>query len=81
MSWEQWIQDVGKTVVDTAAAVKERQYETEQLRLQALGEGGYYTEGQQGTKPPAVSAGLSLSPTMLLLAGAAVVAVLLMRSR
>jgi len=49
MSWEQVAQDWGGKMVDAAIALKVTQpYEIDKLRLQALGQGGYYSEGQPG---------------------------------
>lgn len=66
--WSEWFQDVGKTVISAAADARYTQpYEIDKMRLQALGELGIYNEGQAGTQRPAEQ-GLTLSPTVLLLA-------------
>lgn len=74
--WEEWFQDVGKTVITQAADAKFKQpYEIERLRLEALGELGTYTEGQ--AQQPQAS-GIKNS-TMLLIGG--VVLLLVMMSQ
>lgn len=78
-SWAGWIQDVAGSVIGKAAdAQYVRPYDIKELQLQALGDAGYYREGMAGTVKP--NAGLGgISPTMLLLAGAAVVVVLMLK--
>lgn len=75
MSWETWIQDVAGSVIGKAADAEFTQpFELDRLRLQALGENGYYREGQPGAMPkpqPAVSG------TVLLIGGVALVALLM----
>ncbi len=76
MSWEQWFQDVGKSVIDKAASAKYTQpYEIDKLRLQALGQLGYYTEGQAGTQ---VAPGTNMGP-ILLIGGALVLVMVMMK--
>ena len=73
-SWEEWAQDVGKLVIGQASAAHFVQpYELSKLKIQALGDAGYYTEGQRG----AVAAGAL--PSGLLLIGAAVLAFVLIK--
>lgn len=78
MSWEQWFQDVGSSVINKAAEAKFVQpYEIDKLRLQALGELGIYSEGQP--QQPARGGGLfglSEGGTLLLI-GAGLVAVMM----
>lgn len=78
--WSSWIQGVASGVIDKAATAKWVQpYNTEQMRLQALGQAGlgYYTEGQrQGQIAPVV--GISTN-TLLIIGGVAVVALLLVK--
>lgn len=78
-SWEDWIQDVGKTVIGAAADAKYTQpYEVQKLRLQALGEAGIYDEGQAGAYRQA--GGIAgMSPSTLLLIGGAVLLVVLLK--
>lgn len=76
--WSTWIQDVGAGVVDRWANAKYSQpYEVEKLKLQALGDTGYYVEGRPGTAQPVRVTGLDTSTVLLL--GAAVVAVLMLK--
>lgn len=77
-SWEDWIQNVGGKVIGAAADAKYQQpYEVQRLRIEALGDAGYYAEGQAGTVRQSGAAGLS--PTMLLLGGAVLLAVVLLK--
>lgn len=79
-SWESWIQKVGGGVVDKwASATYTQPYEVQKMRIQALGEQGYYSEGQPGAASTAQRQGLQLSPMVLLLAGAAVLAVVMLK--
>lgn len=75
-SWEGWIQDVGKTVVSGYASANWTQpFELEKLKLQAQAQnGGFYTEGQ----PVSTQRG-GISPMILLLAGAAIVAIVMLK--
>lgn len=76
-SWESWIQGVAGKVIGSAADAKYSQpYEIERLRLQALGDMGYYNEGQAGTIRPGTIAGISTG-TLLLIGGIALVFVLM----
>lgn len=76
MDWSTWVQDVGAGLIDKAAGAKYVQpYEIQKLQLEALGQTGYYNEGQAGTRVPTAG----IDPTMLLLIGAAVVAVMLLK--
>jgi hypothetical protein len=72
-TWEEWIQNVGGNLIDKAATAEYSQpYEIQRLRLEQLGQMGYYTEGQPGTLPRAGTvAGLPTS-TLLLIGGAVV---------
>lgn len=79
-SWESWIQNVGGGVIDKwATATYQQPYEVQKLRIQALGENGYYSEGQPGTVASAQRQGFALTPGVMLLAGAAVLAVVLLK--
>lgn len=78
MDWSSWVQDVGAGLIDKAAGAKYVQpYEIQKLQLEALGQTGYYNEGQAGTRLPANNGGMNT--TTLLLIGAAVVAVMLLK--
>lgn len=77
MDWATWVQNVGSGLIDKAAEAKYvTPYEIQKLQLKALGQGGYYREGQAGNR--ATQAG-GITPGMLLLIGAAVVGVLLLK--
>jgi hypothetical protein len=77
MDWSSWVQGVSKDLIGAAADAKWRQpYEIERLRLQALGENGYYEEGQPGTRTPS-SGGGGINPTWLLIGGAVLLVVML----
>jgi hypothetical protein len=80
MEWSDWFQNVAGGVIDKAAAAKYTQpYEIDKLRLQALGQVGYYEEGQAGTAATAAQPGLfgmSQGATVLLIGGAVLLFVL-----
>lgn len=77
-SWSSWFQGVASGVVDKAAqAAYVRPYDIAELEIKALGQQGYYTEGKAGTQPTATSGGIT--PTMLMLGGAALLAVFLLK--
>lgn len=74
--WGSWLQNVGGSVVNKIADAKYVQpYEIQKLRLQALGEAGYYDEGQPGTA--AAQRPLGLSSGALLIGGALLLFLLL----
>ena len=76
MDWSTWVQNVGSGLIDKAASAKYVQpYEIKKLQLEALGQTGYYNEGQPGSRVPTQG----LNPTVLLLIGAAVVGVLMLK--
>jgi hypothetical protein len=76
-NWADWFQSVAGGVIGKAAdAQYVRPYDIQSLRLQQLGASGYYTEGMAGTR---AAASTGISPGLLLLAGAAVVAVLMLK--
>lgn len=80
MDWQTTIGQWGTQLVDRWSAAEWVQpYEVDKLRLQALGQAGYYTEGQPGTRAPAPPAGLTITPNMLLLGGALVLVVMMAR--
>jgi hypothetical protein len=77
MDWSTWFQDVAGSVIDKAATAKYQQpYEIDRLRLQALGQNGYYTEGQPGAR--AATGGMNPG-TLLLIGGGLLVAFLVMK--
>lgn len=76
-NWADWFQGVAGGVISKAADAEfVRPYDVQSMQLQALGSRGYYTEGMAGQRS---IAGLGISPGVLLLAGAALVAVLLLK--
>lgn len=77
MEWSDWVQDVAGSVIKTAANAEYVQpYEVQKLRLQALGDLGIYTEGQQLPRQQANALG-GISPTVLLIGGVVLAIVLL----
>jgi len=79
-SWSSWFQQAAGGLIDkagTAAFVKP--YDVKELELSALGQGGYYREGQAGARPAAAPAGFAITPTMMLIGAAAVAALFLLR--
>ncbi len=75
MDWSTWVQDVGAGLIDKAAGAKYVQpYEIQKLQLEALGQAGYYNEGQAGTR----AAMGGMNTTMLLLIGGAVLVAVVM---
>lgn len=68
-SWSSWFQNVAGGVIGKAAdATYVRPYDIQALRLQALGDQGYYTEGKAGTSN---TAGAMTTSTMLMIGGGA----------
>lgn len=77
--WEEWFQNVaGGVIKDASAAQFVQPYEIQKLRLTALGEMGPYIEGKPQPAAPAGLFGMSQG-TLILLAGAALVAVFVLR--
>jgi len=75
-SWESWIQNSGTSILGGLISNKTRDpNELAKLQIQALGQYGYYNEGQAGLMR---SAG-GMNPTMLLLIGGVIVAVMLLK--
>jgi hypothetical protein len=80
-SWSDWLQGVAGGVIQKASEAKWVQpYQTEQMRLQALGPNGagYYAEGQRQPAAPAQTVAGIPKSTLLLVGGAAVVLLLVM---
>lgn len=72
-SWQSFIQGAASKLID-------RTYDVREIEMTQRGEQGYYQEGRPGTfsaKPGSMIGGLS--PTVLLIGGAAIVALLLLR--
>lgn len=77
MDWSEWIQNIGGNLIDKAATARFVQpYELQKLELEALGQGGYYREGQAGTSNDR-AAGQGINPTVLLIGGVLLAFVLL----
>ncbi|MEH0165578.1 hypothetical protein [Roseateles microcysteis] len=81
-SWSDWVQNIAGNAISKAVEAKWVQpYETEQMRLKALGQtGSYYAEGQRNGVPQGTVAGMN-PKTMLLIGGAGLVLVLLLAKR
>jgi hypothetical protein len=80
-SWSEWLQKVSSGVIDKYASAQWVQpYETERMRLQALGDLGlgYYTEGQR-VPMPGQQQFAGINTGTLLLIGGVLVAVLLLK--
>lgn len=78
MDWGTWTQNTLGSVINLAAQNEYvLQPQVEAAKWQALGEAGYYREGQPGTT--AQPAGLNISGNALLLIGAAVVVVMMLK--
>lgn len=76
MDWSTWLQGIGTSVIGAAADAKYRQpYEIQKLQLQQLGQLGPYTEGQ----PMGGGAMGGINPAWLLIGGALLVAVLIIK--
>lgn len=77
MDWASWAQQIGGGLINRAADAKWVQpYEIQKAQLQALGQMGYYNEGQATIS--AGRNGLQVSPGILMI-GAVVVMVVMMR--
>lgn len=78
--WFTFAQDAASGLIKAGANYaqnrQQQKYEIEKLKLQALGTDGYYEEGQAGQQQKTVA---GLSPTVLLLGGVALVAVLMLK--
>lgn len=79
MDWQSFIQGVAGTYANARIDAKYRQpYDIQKLRLAALGEAGYYEEGQPGVSQVAPKPLIpGVSNTVLLLGVVAVVVVLM----
>lgn len=75
-TWEETIQDWGSRVLDAGIAFGvTNPYEVKKLKLQALGDFGFYEEGKPGVSGRQSS--LVVPPGLLLLGGAALLIFLL----
>lgn len=74
--WSTWAQDVSaKLIGQWGNAEFVQPYEVQKLQMQALGQLGYFNEGQAGLV--ANRNGLTISPGLLLLAGAVMLVVMM----
>lgn len=75
-SWATWAQNVSQGVIGKWADSKYTQpYEIQKVQMQALGQLGYFQEGQAGLI--ANRNGLQVSPGLLLLGGAVLLFVMM----
>lgn len=75
-SWETWIQNSGSSLLGGLIQNRTRDpNELAKLQIQALGQYGYYNEGQAGLLRNTGG----MNPTMLLLIGGVIVAVMLLK--
>lgn len=78
-SWESWFQGAASTALDKyTSATWVQPYELQKLKIQALGELGAYQEGTPSGPSQNGTIG-GISPGVLLLGGAALLAVLLLK--
>jgi len=76
MEWSDWTQNVaGNLINQWGNAEFVQPYEVQKLQMQALGQLGYFNEGQAGLV--ANRNGLTISPGLLLLAGAVMLVVMM----
>lgn len=77
-TWEETIQEWGGKVLDAGIAYGvTNPYEVQKLQIQALGDYGYYNEGQPGTAGAAMRQSVALPSGLLLIGGLALVVFLL----
>lgn len=77
MEWGDWFQQVAGGVIDKAASNRWTQdYEIEKLKLQQLGQYGYYTEGQP-MQPVGTIGGINTN--VLILGGVVLLAVMMLK--
>ncbi len=78
-AWDEWIQDVAGTVIKQAGQAEYvYPYQIQSQQMQQLGQLGFYTEGYPGTVAPGQSQGLAVSPSLLLLGGVLLVAMMVL---
>lgn len=76
-AWGDWFRDVAGSVIGKASdAAYVRPYDIQAMRLEALGDMGYYAEGQRGTMS---QTGGGITPGMMLLIGGAILAVVMLK--
>jgi len=77
-TWEETIQAWGSRVLDAGIAYGvTNPYEVQKLQIQALGDYGYYNEGQPGTAAAIRKGSLAMPSGLMLIAGAALLVFLL----
>lgn len=77
-SWQEVAQEWGGKVLDAAIDYKVTQpYEVQKLQLQALGDFGYYLEGQPGTVQRANAAPVQVPTSLLVIGGIVLLFVIL----
>lgn len=77
-SWESWFQNVAGGLIDKAGdAQYVRPYDIQEMRLQALGDLGLYSEGQAGAYRQQ-AAGMTTG-TMLMIGGVILAAVFMLK--
>ncbi|MGA8787245.1 MAG: hypothetical protein WB542_18115 [Polaromonas sp.] len=77
-SWETWIQNIGGQVIGAATAAQYTQpYDIQRMKIQALGQQGYYTEGKPGIQ----QAPSGISPVMIIGGAMLLMVVLLTRGK
>lgn len=78
-AWDTWIQGVGGNMIGKAtAAAYSQPYEIQKMKIQALGTNGLYTEGKAGILKPGAAV-VGIPTNLLLIGGAALLAVLLLK--
>jgi hypothetical protein len=78
MDWQTTIQSWGSQLVDRWSAAEWVQpYEVQKMQFQALGQGGYYTEGQPNRARVQPGGEVVVTPGALLIFGALAVVLLM----
>lgn len=76
MEWSTWAQDVSKGLIGAWSNAKYVQpYEVQKVQMQALGQLGYFNEGQAGLV--ANRNGLQISPGLLMIGGIVLVVMMM----
>lgn len=76
--WTKWMQDVGGGLIGAwSNATYQQPYDLQRMRIQSLGDRGYYLEG----KPGVAQAPGGISPLMLIGGGVLLLVVLLVSNR
>lgn len=72
MDWGQWVQQQAGGLLDAYTYKRQVEAYTDAMRLQALGEQGYYVEGQRGAVSPVPGRAVAGIPSEVLLIGGVV---------